>query len=72
MNNFRYELIEKDSKKYFKKIINLVNEDNVKLLENEFNKLNSLKEYDFFPKVIEYNKDEKYLLFEYRVCAKIN
>lgn len=65
MKNFRYEIIELNNQKYFKKIVNVLNEDNILLLENEFNKLEMLKEYNFFPKVIEYNKNENYLLFEY-------
>ncbi len=65
MYHFDYEIIEIQNKKYFKKKVLIVNEENLFLLENEFNKLNLLKEYDFFPRIIDFNKDEKFILYEY-------
>ena len=65
MYNFSYEIIEIEEKKYFKKKVLILNEENLFLLENEFNKLTLLKEYDFFPKIINFNKEEKFILYEY-------
>ena len=37
MYNFSYEIIEIEEKKYFKKKVLILNEENLFLLENEFN-----------------------------------
>ncbi len=64
-DNFYCEVISSNNKKYLKKQLATINEATLKILQNEYEKVNLLKEYPFVPKIVEYNKEQHYILYEY-------
>ena len=64
-SHYQYKVVSIDKKKYFKKELIKVNDDDIRLLQNEYNKYNDLKEFPFIPKILEFNKEKNYILYEY-------
>lgn len=65
-NVYSYSIIEYKGNKYFKKELNLVDDEHIQMLNNELHKWNLLKKYSFIPKVCFFdNEKQHYIMYEY-------
>ena len=63
---YSYSIVENNGNKYFKKELNLVDDEPIQMLNNELHKWNLLKKYSFIPDICYFDNDKQhYIMYEY-------
>ena len=63
---YSYSIVENNGNKYFKKELNLVDDEHIQMLNNELHKWNLLKKYSFIPDICYFDNDKQhYIMYEY-------